>query len=118
MLRALDEAVPDPSACLLAAVHQCCLGPALAEKSWKTFVQGFVTSPKPLAPTASVTGDFLIWDDHAPRGLDKAIERRNTYEHLAGGRSVMVDLATIAEVKGETQDANLVLTTPRAKCST
>ncbi|MFC5389229.1 UvrD-helicase domain-containing protein [Brevundimonas bullata] len=115
VLRALDETVPDASARLLAAVHECCLGPPLVEANWKTIVQNLVTSLTPLISTASAADDFLIWDSEAPAVDDKPTERRNTYEHLGDGRSVAIDLNTIAGVKGETHDATLVLTSSKSK---
>lgn len=115
VLRALDEAAPDASILLLAAVHDCCLGPTLTEASWKTIVQSFVTSLRSLASTVAVTDDFLIWNSHPPMVGNVEVRRRNIFEHLAGARSVQVDLNTIAGVKGETHDATLVLTTSKSK---
>lgn len=115
VLKALDEAAPDASTCLLAAVHDCCLGPPLLEASWKAIVQNIVTSLKPLASTASIADDFLIWDSEIPAVDDMPADRRNTYEHLGDGRSVAINLNTIAGVKGETHDATLVLTSSKSK---
>jgi DNA helicase II / ATP-dependent DNA helicase PcrA len=115
VIRALDEAAPDASVLLLVAVHECCLGPMLAEASWKTLVQSLVTALKPLGSTIAVTDDFLIWDPHPPAVEDVETERRNTFEHLKGDRSVLIELNTIAGVKGETHDATLVLTTSKSK---
>lgn len=113
--RALDEAAPDASTLLLAAVHECCLGPALAEASWKTLVQSLITALKPLASTIAVTDDFLIWEPRSPAVEYLETERRNTFEHFGGDRCVLVELNTIAGVKGETHDATLVLTTSKSK---
>jgi DNA helicase II / ATP-dependent DNA helicase PcrA len=115
VLRALDEAAPDASAGLLAALRDCCLGPPLAEANWKAIVQHLVTSLKPLVSTASTADDFLCWDAEVPAVDEKQVDRRNTYEHLADGRSVAIDLNTIAGVKGETHDATLVLTSSKSK---
>lgn len=115
VLRALDEAAPHASSGLLAAVHDCCIGPPLVEASWKTIVQNLVASLAPLISTASASDDFLVWDSEAPAIDAMPTERRNTYEHLVDGRSVAIDLNTIAGVKGETHDATLVLTSSRSK---
>lgn len=115
VIRALGEANPEASACLLAAVYDCCLGPALVETSWKTIVKDLVISLRPLTSTASVNDDFLVWDPAAPVVEDKVTERRNTYEHLVDDRSVAIDLNTIAGVKGETHDATLVLTSSKSR---